>query len=432
MKRQDLPIFKGVVDDSNSTGVEFVSLVSEPAIEVNWVAMKKNEEAKPMFFADAEKQMLYGPLMIPNILIYRNDEQGEYNMFFDAQTIEKISEKFMANENTRNINVEHVEGSQISAVLVESWITQTPDKSKKFGFNLPDGTWFGGVKIKDAAFWTEFVKTGTVKGFSIEGMIKLEKSQKPKQSKMEKVTEVALEVSAKDKDGNEIFASEWKVGADIYTKDANGANVPYDGTTVLESGETVVAKAGKITDIQPATPAAAPAAPASQAPVAGEAETKAAKMALAPEDLAQITDLLTPIIEAVSALNDRVTALEGGTPAGQSADTEMKAYPWDQCMADAVARYGSKEIAAKVCAAIKNGTVNHSAEEVKNTEVKVLVDTIKELEEKIAKLSAAPATTSVTAAAHTDEKKETPKKGLDMDRIQRLIELRRNNGVTKN
>ena len=36
----------------------------------------------------------------------------------------------------------------------------------------------------------------------------------------------------------------------------------------------------------------------------------------------------------------------------------MEAYPWDQCIKDQMKEYGDKETAEKVCASIKNRTVN--------------------------------------------------------------------------
>jgi hypothetical protein len=38
-----------------------------------------------------------------------------------------------------------------------------------YGMDLPLGTWFGTMKVNNEQVWQEFVKTGAVKGFSIEG-----------------------------------------------------------------------------------------------------------------------------------------------------------------------------------------------------------------------------------------------------------------------
>ena len=65
--------------------------------------------------------------------------------------------------------------------LVESWIVEDKvhDKSVKYGMDLPLGTWVGAVKVNNDAIWNEFVKTGKVKGFSIEGYF-ADKMERPK------------------------------------------------------------------------------------------------------------------------------------------------------------------------------------------------------------------------------------------------------------
>jgi hypothetical protein len=65
--------------------------------------------------------------------------------------------------------------------LVESWIVEDKvhDKSVKYGMDLPLGTWVGAVKVNNDEIWNEFVKTGKVKGFSIEGYF-ADKMERPK------------------------------------------------------------------------------------------------------------------------------------------------------------------------------------------------------------------------------------------------------------
>jgi hypothetical protein len=55
--------------------------------------------------------------------------------------------------------------------LVESWIVEDEvhDKSRKYGMNVPVGTWMGAIKVNNTDVWEKFVKTGIVRGFSIEG-----------------------------------------------------------------------------------------------------------------------------------------------------------------------------------------------------------------------------------------------------------------------
>ena len=164
-----LPIYEIVINDQLlEQGVSFISLVDEPAIQVDFIKLAK-EQFKLDFAASKDKQMLYGPFLIPDMLIYRQNSQlGEFYVKFSAEQIEKIANKFNRDLNGRNLNFQHSD-RVVNGYIAENWIVDPgQDKSKKFGFDLPQGTWFGGVKIEDEQFWMNEVKTDTVKGFSVE------------------------------------------------------------------------------------------------------------------------------------------------------------------------------------------------------------------------------------------------------------------------
>jgi hypothetical protein len=131
------------------------------------------------FKADTEKRMVYSPLMIPNILIPRLDEDTneKYYVKFTPQVIEKIQNLYMIEKRLDQTNYEHTEQKMLDVVMVESWLVSgNSDKSFELGFNrenIPDGTWMGGFKVLDTPegdnIWNNFIKTGKVKGFSVEG-----------------------------------------------------------------------------------------------------------------------------------------------------------------------------------------------------------------------------------------------------------------------
>ena len=125
------------------------------------------------FAALDEKQMLISPLMVPNKLILRVDEDGEpYQVYFTAETIKKLAYKMMKDKLIDSVNIEHDNNDRVeNAYLVESWIIEDPknDKSTKYGFNLPEGTWMSIYKIDNKDVWDNFIKTGKVRGMSIEG-----------------------------------------------------------------------------------------------------------------------------------------------------------------------------------------------------------------------------------------------------------------------
>ena len=129
--------------------------------------------AQESFSALDEKQMLVGPLMKANKLIKRMDDNGEeYWVYFDADTIEKLAYRFMSDKLTDSVNIEHNNDDRPDGItLVESWLVKDPkkDKSTFYGYEPGEGDWYGIYKVNDDALWNDYVKTGKVKGFSIEG-----------------------------------------------------------------------------------------------------------------------------------------------------------------------------------------------------------------------------------------------------------------------
>lgn len=123
------------------------------------------------FAIDEDQQMVVGPLMIPDKLIFRIDENGDpYYVFFSKDTIRKISEKMMKDKAIDQLNLEHNPEDKVDGYMVSSWIVEDMDKDKQqvYGFNYPEGTWFGQYKIEDKKVWNK-VKNGEIKGFSVEG-----------------------------------------------------------------------------------------------------------------------------------------------------------------------------------------------------------------------------------------------------------------------
>lgn len=131
------------------------------------------------FKADTEKRMVYSPLMIPNMLIPRLDDVSneKYYVKFTPQVIEKIQNLYMIEKRMDKTNYEHTDEKMSAVVMVESWLVSgKSDKAYQLGFNrdnIPDGTWMGGFKVLDTKegdnIWNNFIKTGKVKGFSVEG-----------------------------------------------------------------------------------------------------------------------------------------------------------------------------------------------------------------------------------------------------------------------
>jgi hypothetical protein len=163
-------IYELVIEDENIDGCFAISLVEEPAIESNFVFFDKE---KVHFAAvNDEKRLLMGPILIPDKQILRIDGEGmPYHVFFKPETIKRLSEMYLEKKYTDKSTLEH--DKKITGVnLVESWIVEsrTKDKSAMYGLSVPVGTWMGTFKVNNDDIWENYVKTGEVKGFSIEGL----------------------------------------------------------------------------------------------------------------------------------------------------------------------------------------------------------------------------------------------------------------------
>ena len=161
----NLPTYRMMIDENDATtGVDFISLVKDPAIEEIFIAFS---ESKLYFEVQKEKRILYGPLMIPEKRIYRNDTRlGEYYVYFTSSDIESVVRKFSKNNYNNNISLEHL-GLVVKGTLMENFIIREGMSIKGFE-DLPVGTWMGAVYIEDLEFWENFVKSDIVRGFSIE------------------------------------------------------------------------------------------------------------------------------------------------------------------------------------------------------------------------------------------------------------------------
>jgi hypothetical protein len=149
-------------------GIQAISIVENPAIEEDFVALKTQK----VEFAtqNEEKRILMGAALIPNKPIYRRSGEEEFYVYFSKDTIRKASELFFQNGNQNKSTLEH-EAELQKLSVVESWIVEDTekDKSRLYGMDMPVGTWMISMKVNNPDIWENYVKTGKVKGFSIEG-----------------------------------------------------------------------------------------------------------------------------------------------------------------------------------------------------------------------------------------------------------------------
>ena len=153
----------------------FEAIIKEEIIKQEMLSIintAKPTDVEESFASLDDEQILVGPLMTANKLIKRRNEEGEYFVYFTAETIKKLAYKAMKDKIIDRVNLEHNGELPVDAYLVESWLVEDPetDKSRNYGFTPSKGQWFGMYKIEDDFVWNEYVKSGMVKGFSVEGL----------------------------------------------------------------------------------------------------------------------------------------------------------------------------------------------------------------------------------------------------------------------
>lgn len=185
----ELPIYRLVVNEEE-LGLEAVALVDNPAIQVNWQMFSNN---KPLIFQQVgDKQIVSGPLMIPDLPIYRRDnERGEHYVIFTRDTIEMCAFQYFKNQLHNSVNIMHDSSEVVNgATMIETFfIDAERGISTPKGYDeLPNGTWWGTYKITDKNLWENFIKKGEFKGFSVEGMFKYQYEKEEDKKLIEIIT----------------------------------------------------------------------------------------------------------------------------------------------------------------------------------------------------------------------------------------------------
>lgn len=169
-------LYELILENEETDGVFALSFVENPAIELDFVYF--GNEYKFQSVSD-DKRLVVGPILVPNKKIMRVDGAGlPYEVYLSEDTVRKIAHNYMKNGYQNEATLEH--DKKIDGIsLTESWIVESreKDKSKLYNMSLPVGTWAGVFKIENDEIWNDYIKTGKVKGISVEGIFEhMEKS----------------------------------------------------------------------------------------------------------------------------------------------------------------------------------------------------------------------------------------------------------------
>ena len=201
LKKKLTKITELVISDENEElSIDAISLVTSPAIEVDFVYFGKEKNNLTFAKVDEEKRMLVSPALIPNKQIFRYDPNTDqdYYVYFSKDTKSTSIDSYLKHNNHHKATYQHEQ--RVAGVLtVESWIKEgEQDKSKMYGFDLPIGTWFVKMKIENEDLWSR-IKEGELRGLSIEGYFvdKMQEMSRPVYSDEEVLTALAEIVSPK-------------------------------------------------------------------------------------------------------------------------------------------------------------------------------------------------------------------------------------------
>lgn len=167
--KDKLPVYALEIGEDESVGVTAISLVDKPAIEKQWQAF--NNTLQRFAAGDKEKRIISGAAMIANLPIYRRDNtKGEYYVIFSPATIEKIAHRFFKKGFTSAANIQHSLPAD-GVYIIESFLIDSKRGmlTPKGYDELPDGSWFVSMKVENDTIWNDFIKTGSLTGFSVEG-----------------------------------------------------------------------------------------------------------------------------------------------------------------------------------------------------------------------------------------------------------------------
>jgi len=156
-------------------GVYGISLVEAPAMEGFAIALKA--DSIQLKEVDKEQRILAGLVLEPNKPIYRNQNGEEFNIIFSDETVKELCYGFTKNNYNANSTIEHNDLQKIQGVtFVEHWIVRDEknDTSQALGLKCKKGSWVAVMKVDNDEVWNDYVKTGKIKGFSIDAMLSLE------------------------------------------------------------------------------------------------------------------------------------------------------------------------------------------------------------------------------------------------------------------
>lgn len=252
---QNIPTYSALISDDNE-GILVISLVDAPATETNWMCFKEQENIK-FSIVNEDEHILAGVVMVADKPIYRIAPDGtEFYIVFSKDVIKRMAEKMLSDNTFNNIDIQH-DGNIIphdKVKLVELFIADEAKGIKPNYLDVPDGSLLANYKIYDEELW-QMAKSGTLNGFSLEGVfttVRYEQNKNNKHTKMSKIKEMLKSILVQLGEVNTdkgILTYDGDLAVGVEVKNEDGSK-PADGEYKLEDDKVIVVKDGFVDEIK--------------------------------------------------------------------------------------------------------------------------------------------------------------------------------------
>ena len=311
---QNLPTYSALISDDNE-GILVISLVDAPATETNWMCFKEQENIK-FSVVNEDEHILAGVVMVADKPIYRIAPDGtEFYIVFSKDVIKRMAEKMLSDNTFNNIDIQH-DGNIIphdKVKLVELFIADETKGIKPNYLDVPDGSLLANYKIYDEQLW-QMAKSGTLNGFSLEGVfttVRYEQNKNNKHTKMSKIKEMLKSILVQlgevntDK-GILTYDGDLVIGVEVKNEDGSK---PADGEYKLEDGKVIVVKDGLVDEVKEVEDEVIEEM-AEEKPQDKVEEKPQDKVEEKPNEVEELKKLIDEHASLLKELDDRLKALE--------------------------------------------------------------------------------------------------------------------------
>jgi hypothetical protein len=166
----EIPVYEMILSE-DAVGHKMLSLVDKPAMLINWVKFNESPQPNVKFKIENEEQrIIFGPVLIPNLPVYRNENGKEYFLKISPETILQYAIKLSKDGKQNLFDVQHNQEAIDGVTMFEQVVTSKERFPFAVGFeDLPIGTMFAASKIDNDQLWSR-IKSGELAGYSIDAI----------------------------------------------------------------------------------------------------------------------------------------------------------------------------------------------------------------------------------------------------------------------